>query len=154
MDETDRSRAWSWTKPKEEIKAAQPGATDNLGCVETAREDSRFRSSPWRCLSFIVRQGMRKLVAVALSSLSVIVCGCAYRIRVVDESGHPIAHASVQVVRYSIAADPVGQTDGTGAFSLSPVPGVETLDISHADFESFHFAGPGKVPKRIVLKQK
>jgi hypothetical protein len=97
---------------------------------------------------------MRKRIAVVLLSLSMFVCGCAHRIRVIDESGRPIANASVKVMRYSVSADPVGQTDLAGRFSFPGVPDVETLDVSHADFESFHFAGPGKVPRTIVLKQK
>jgi len=38
------------------VHGAEPGATDNLGGVEPAREDCRLRSSPWRCLSLIVSQ--------------------------------------------------------------------------------------------------
>ena len=60
------------------FKAAQPGATDNLGCVETAREDGRFRSSPRRCLSFIVRQDMRLLrllCAIPVSAIFGVVVG-------------------------------------------------------------------------------
>jgi len=41
-------------------QTAQPGATDNLGYPQRIREGSSFRSSEARCLSFIVRQGMKR----------------------------------------------------------------------------------------------
>ena len=41
---------------KKAKKAAQPGATDNLGYAQRIREGFSFRSSEARCLSFIVRQ--------------------------------------------------------------------------------------------------
>ena len=40
-------------------EGGEPGATDNLGYAQRIREDSSFRSSEARCLSFIVRQGMK-----------------------------------------------------------------------------------------------
>jgi len=82
------------------------------------------------------------------------ICGCAHDIRVRDEAGKPVAHASVAVVRYSLAADPVGETDAKGKFSFPSTPGLELLDVSHRDFETFHFTGPGDAPKNIVLKRK
>ena len=53
----DRSKSGSQRKEYDE-KAAQPGATDNLGYAQRIREGFSFRSSEARCLSFIVRQGM------------------------------------------------------------------------------------------------
>jgi hypothetical protein len=89
-----------------------------------------------------------------LFPLVLLACGCAHTIRVQDEAGKPIAHASVAVVRYSLAPDPVGETDTKGRFSFPSTPGVELLKVSRDGFRSYQFAGSGSVPKKIILQKE
>ena len=75
-----------------EEKAAEPGATGNLGYTRRFREGFRIRSHPARCLSFIVGQGRKRFTLttvciirmIGILSVASIAAGCAHRPADVD----------------------------------------------------------------------
>ena len=83
-----------------------------------------------------------------------LICGCAQTIRIQDATGKPVKGASVSVVRYSLAPDPIGQTDAKGKFSFPRVPDVEMMTISKTGYKTCVFSGPNRVPKTIVLEKE
>lgn len=92
---------------------------------------------------------------IFISAFCLILFGCAHTVRVQDKNGHPIGDAKVELVRFSLAPEPIKATNSKGKFTYPrlSLPALESISVSKNGYDPFYVYAPKTVPRKIILKK-